>query len=133
MHLMHVQCASAYHHIEDINSITRILAFYLKPSGKLITLDLIKDPDTSDIFHRKRYKKHQHENHVMHIGGFDPKEIEKVFLDTKLLDVIKVEVAFNFNKFIEDDQKEYTFGYFIAMGKKKEQAKITNNINPYNN
>ena len=43
--------------------------------------------------------------------------MEKAFLDTGILEDVKAEVAFNFNKFIEKDQKEYTFEYLIAKGK----------------
>ncbi|RIA98250.1 hypothetical protein C1645_750388 [Glomus cerebriforme] len=111
-----IVCVSAYHHIEDIASITRILAFYLKPSGKLIVLDLMKDSTTCDKFYRKQCNKHNESCK----DGFDPKEIEKIFLDTGILEDVKVEVAFNFKKFIEKGQKEYIIEYLIAKGKRLE-------------
>ncbi|CAB4396828.1 unnamed protein product [Rhizophagus irregularis] len=138
-----VVCASAYHHIDDVTAISRILASYLKPSGKLIVLDLIKDPATKDKLHEgftDHHHGHHHGHHedstahkedhedvinkfagtVVHRGGFYPEEIEKIFLDTGVLEDVKVEIAFTFNKFIKQDQKEYTFKYLIAKGKKKE-------------
>jgi hypothetical protein len=202
-----MQCASAYHHIDDIPATTRILASYLKPSGKLIVLDLIKDPAISDKYHDEpvthegghgkhcdhshahshedghgkhcdhshahshegghgkhcdhshehshegghgKHCDHSHEhshegghgkhcgnshesggsnhfNHhgmhcihsVAHRGGFDPKEIEKSFLDTQVLEDVESKVSFNFNKFNQKDQREYTFEYFIVVGKRK--------------
>jgi len=147
-----IVCASAYHHIDDITTISRILASYLKPSGNLIVLDLIKDPATMDKFHHEDSADHHHGHHhghhegstarqhedstahkddhedvikkfaetVVHRGGFYPEEIEKTFLDTGVLKDVKVEVAFTFNRFLKQDQKEYTFKYLIAKGKKKE-------------
>ncbi|CAI2175176.1 4894_t:CDS:2 [Funneliformis geosporum] len=115
-----LQCASAYHHISDIAAITRILASYLKPSGKLIVLDITKDPELVDKF-KYFQDKHKHVEHtVAHKGGFYHNEIEEVFLNTRVLEDVKVEIAFTFNKFLEKDQKEYTFKYLIAKGRKKE-------------
>ncbi|CAG8743563.1 11798_t:CDS:2, partial [Cetraspora pellucida] len=73
-----VVCASAYHHLEDINSMTRVLASYLKQDGTLIVLDLKKQPELSHRFHGEV-------NVVSHRGGFDPKELENIFLETGTL------------------------------------------------
>jgi hypothetical protein len=107
----------------------------------LIVLDLIKDPATIDKFHQvgsaDHHHGHQHEDStahkddhedvikkfaetIVHRGGFYPEEIEKNFLDTGVLEDVKVEEAFTFNRFVKQDQKEYTFKYLIAKGKKKE-------------
>jgi len=40
-----IVCAQAYHHFSSIEDTTRILAFFLKPGGALIVLDLIKTDD----------------------------------------------------------------------------------------
>lgn len=104
----------------------------------MIVLDLIKDPETIDKFHEgidgHDHGHHEHGDHkdnlenvikkfgetTVHRGGFYPEEIEKTFLDTGALEDVKVKVAFTFNRFIKKDQKEYTFKYMIAKGKKKE-------------
>ncbi len=82
----------------------------------MIVLDLLKDPALLDKCHNSI----QHEHTVAHKGGFDREEFEKVFLNIGVLEDVKVEVSFAFNKFIEKDQKEYTFQYIMAQGKKKE-------------
>ncbi|KAJ7253341.1 S-adenosyl-L-methionine-dependent methyltransferase [Mycena haematopus] len=37
-----VMCSLAYHHIEDIAAVTRLLTFFLKPGGTLIVVDFPK-------------------------------------------------------------------------------------------
>jgi len=113
----------------------------------LIVLDLIKDPATMDKFHEDfgdHHHGHHHGHHegqhedstahkddheeivkkfvgtVVHRGGFYPEEIEKTFLDAGVFEDVKVKLAFTFNVLVKQDQKEYTFKYFIAKGKKKE-------------
>lgn len=38
----HEQCASAYHHFDSPEEITKLLAEYVKPGGSLIVVDNIK-------------------------------------------------------------------------------------------
>ncbi|CAG8520435.1 20407_t:CDS:2 [Cetraspora pellucida] len=97
-----VVCASAYHHIEDINSMTRVLANYLKQDGTLIVLDLKKQPNLSHRLHMDT------NNSVSHKGGFDPKELENIFLETGMLKDVGSKIAFTFSKSNEKD-KEHTF------------------------
>ncbi|CAG8529210.1 16998_t:CDS:2 [Dentiscutata heterogama] len=91
-----IVCASAYHHIDDVESTTRVLASYLKQGGELIVLDLKKQPEISHMFH----------------GG----ELEKIFLATGMLENVSSKVAFNLSKKIEKD--EHTFEWFLVKGKK---------------
>ncbi|CAG8580175.1 3463_t:CDS:2 [Funneliformis caledonium] len=81
---------------------------------------VVVDPETIGHFNRLG-DKHKHVEHtVAHKGGFYHNEIEEVFLNTGVLDDVKVELSFTFNQFIEKDQKECTFKYLIAKGRKKE-------------
>ncbi|CAG8456200.1 17130_t:CDS:2 [Racocetra fulgida] len=107
-----VVCASAYHHIEDVKSMTKVLASYLKQDGELIVLDLKKQPEISHKFHGEA------NNSVCHKGGFDPKELENIFLETGMLKDVSSKVAFNFLKQIEKDKPEHTFEYLLVKGKK---------------
>jgi len=67
---------------------------------------------------------HNHEDggHVIdtiaHRGGFKLEDVKSVFENTSVLDDIRVEIAFTFEKFIESDQKSYEFEYWIASGRK---------------
>ncbi|KAF0548843.1 S-adenosyl-L-methionine-dependent methyltransferase [Gigaspora margarita] len=107
-----IVCASAYHHLDDINSTTRMLASYLKQGGELIVLDLKKDPEVSHMFHGGN------KDHIIsHEGGFYPEELEKVFLATGMLENVSSKVAFSFPKQIEKD-KEHMFEWFLVRGKK---------------
>lgn len=44
--LTELQCVAAYHHFANINAITKVLAFFLKPSGTLVVVD-IAEPENS--------------------------------------------------------------------------------------
>jgi len=66
-------CTSAYHHFEDVNQVTRILAHFLKPSGALIVIDNRETPVPKEYHHL-----------VAHRHGFSEGEIQKVFGDAGL-------------------------------------------------
>ncbi|CAG8569954.1 4844_t:CDS:2 [Acaulospora morrowiae] len=112
-----VVCASSYHHIGDINSITKILSSYLKPGGELIVLDLKKDPETSHKFHGK-HGSHDVGHTVTHSGGFDPIELENAFKNTGIIEDVSVNVAFEFTKWVEGEERDYVFEYLIAKGRR---------------
>lgn len=42
------QCALSYHHFSDFASITKTLAFFLKPGGALLVADIMKPEDAGD-------------------------------------------------------------------------------------
>ncbi|CAG8727850.1 7086_t:CDS:2 [Dentiscutata erythropus] len=115
-----VVCASAYHHIDDVESVTRVLASYLKQGGELIVLDLKKQPEHSHMFHGggKDHMFHsENRDHILsHKGGFFPEELEKIFLATGMLENVSSKVAFNLSKKIEKD--EHTFEWLLVKGKK---------------
>lgn len=69
------QCAASYHHIVDIDSITRILASFLKPGGSLLVADILKDSDGQE-----KGELLQHFRHVVpHSGGFTETEARSNF------------------------------------------------------
>ena len=43
-----MQCALSYHHFADIAGITRTLAFFLKPGGALLVVDIVKPASHGD-------------------------------------------------------------------------------------
>jgi SAM-dependent methyltransferase len=51
------QCTNAYHHFDDIATVTKTLASYLKPdSGVLLVVDLLRSP-ASESLHKDHGKK----------------------------------------------------------------------------
>lgn len=40
-----MQCSAAYHHFANIDTVTRALAFFLKPGGALLVTDMKAAPD----------------------------------------------------------------------------------------
>ncbi|KAF9464582.1 S-adenosyl-L-methionine-dependent methyltransferase [Collybia nuda] len=53
-----IVCTSAYHHFESIQNVTNMLAYFLKPGGYLLVVDLLKG-----------YSHHQHDHHKEHGHG----------------------------------------------------------------
>ncbi|KAF8162776.1 S-adenosyl-L-methionine-dependent methyltransferase [Crassisporium funariophilum] len=80
-HFHVIICASSYHHFESIADITRTLAFFLKPGGVLLVVDLLKSedlPDAESIFP-------EHVHHIVaHKAGFSEEDIRTVFEDAGL-------------------------------------------------
>ncbi|KAG5634465.1 hypothetical protein H0H81_001848 [Sphagnurus paluster] len=59
-----VVCASAYHHFKDISDVTRILAYFLKPGGALLVVDLATPEE--DQAHPCQGQEYTHGNEHMH-------------------------------------------------------------------
>ncbi|KAI5479617.1 ATP synthase mitochondrial f1 complex assembly factor 2 [Pseudohyphozyma bogoriensis] len=91
-----VVCSQSYHHIPDIDSITRALSRRLKPNGVLMVLDL----DAENGFQNRLAKKMSKEDGekfdqvVAHKGGFSKEELTANFEQSGRLTDIKVEPAF---------------------------------------
>ncbi|KAF8626380.1 hypothetical protein AX15_005030 [Amanita polypyramis BW_CC] len=65
-----IVCTSAFHHMVSIERATRTLAFFLKPGGALIVIDLEKTD--ADV--------HQSHRHVVpHPGGLEEADIKQAF------------------------------------------------------
>jgi SAM-dependent methyltransferase len=102
-----IQCASSYHHFASINDVTRTLAFFLKPNGVLLVIDLLKsdDAETEDIFP-------DHPHHVVaHKGGFKEDDLRTAFQEAGL-------TAFMFNDAMSVKRGGHDLKLFIAKGTK---------------
>ncbi|TFK45624.1 S-adenosyl-L-methionine-dependent methyltransferase [Heliocybe sulcata] len=67
-----IVCSMAYHHFPDIDDTTRILVNFLKPGGRLMVADLLKNESGSMLIPEK----HQH---VFERHGYAPEDLRTVF------------------------------------------------------
>jgi len=67
----------SYHHFGSIEDITKMLAFFLRPGGTLLVVDILRTKPTSEP---------GIENHpeVAHTHGFTEEQIKKVFNEAGL-------------------------------------------------
>jgi SAM-dependent methyltransferase len=122
-----VVCALSYHHMGDIDHISKILASLLKKGGHLLVVDLLESlfleislivDDVSAQFHGKHSHDHGHHGdsvlhdgrhiskqeheHVIagvaHLGGFSLERIQDAFKSTGLLGDISAKQAFTMEK-----------------------------------
>ncbi|KAH9939571.1 S-adenosyl-L-methionine-dependent methyltransferase [Amylocystis lapponica] len=68
-----VVCAASYHHLENVAETTRTLAFFLKPGGSLLVIDILQDESRSDLFPA------QYHHIVAHPHGFAEAEMRSLF------------------------------------------------------
>ncbi|KAB5595193.1 Methyltransferase domain containing protein [Ceratobasidium theobromae] len=99
-----IVCTNAYHHFEDINSITTILSSYLKPgTGTLLVIDLIRTSDSEPL--------HEAHSHIVaHKGGFKEESIQSAFIEAAKLQGFSFKVAFQMRQHGRD------VDLFIAKG-----------------
>ncbi|CAE6432141.1 unnamed protein product [Rhizoctonia solani] len=87
-----IVCTQAYHHFEDINSVTKTLASYLKPgTGVLVVVDMIRHV-------------------VVYKGGFEEEPIRSAFVDAAGLQNYSFKPAFQMG------WEEKQVDLFIATG-----------------
>jgi len=102
-----VVCASAYHHIQSIEHVTRVLSYFLKPGGALLVVDLEKtDVDVHTDSHREI---------VPHRGGIAKADIEYAFKSADL-------ESFTYEHAFEAKLKGVPVNLFIAKGFKSRLA-----------
>ncbi|KAF9559595.1 S-adenosyl-L-methionine-dependent methyltransferase [Agrocybe pediades] len=61
-----ITCSVSYHHFEDINSITKMLSFFLKPGGTLFVVDI--SPPAKEGHHEESHHHHHHHYDHHHDG-----------------------------------------------------------------
>ncbi|CUA72145.1 hypothetical protein RSOLAG22IIIB_00807 [Rhizoctonia solani] len=99
-----IVCTQAYHHFEDINGTTKILASYLKPgTGVLVVIDMIRSSESE-----KLHKDHGHV--VVYKGGFEEEPIRSAFVDAAGLQNYSFKPAFQMG------WEEKLVDLFIATG-----------------
>jgi len=101
-----VICASAYHHIQSIERVTKVLTHFLRPSGALLVVDLEKtDADIHD----------SHRHMVAHPGGIDRDHLEHAFRYASL-------ESFSYERAFDARLNGAPVTLFIAKGLKPVQA-----------
>ncbi|KAF5386915.1 hypothetical protein D9615_002001 [Tricholomella constricta] len=87
-----IVCAAAYHHFTSIDDVTRILAYFLKPGGALLVVDLKKQDGehahshghghghghSQDHGHQSMFPQQVH-HIVPHRGGLGEEDMRKAF------------------------------------------------------
>ncbi|KAK7688878.1 hypothetical protein QCA50_007569 [Cerrena zonata] len=68
-----IVCSASYHHLEDVEGMTRTLVSYLKPGGALLVADVMKRTDGREIFHK------DHHHVVAHTSGFGEDDMKGIF------------------------------------------------------
>jgi 2-polyprenyl-3-methyl-5-hydroxy-6-metoxy-1,4-benzoquinol methylase len=102
-----IVCASAFHHFESIETVTRTLTFFLKPGGSLMVADIVKSSDSDKIFQHNA----SHASIVPHVGGFEEEEILGAFKAAGLQDI-------SFEKATSAKKNGSSVDFFLAKGVK---------------
>jgi 2-polyprenyl-3-methyl-5-hydroxy-6-metoxy-1,4-benzoquinol methylase len=104
-----VTCSASYHHFEDINKITKILSFFLKPGGVLLVVDITPKGDGPS----EKLLFPENLNFVPHKHGLSEKVIKDAFDGAGL-------VSFSFDRLSNITIHEADATLFIATGTKPQ-------------
>ncbi|KAF8710484.1 S-adenosyl-L-methionine-dependent methyltransferase, partial [Rhizoctonia solani] len=86
-----IVCSAAYHHFDDINQMTKVLASYLKPgTGVLIVIDIKESPEAANSLS-------SHSHVVAYTGGFNEEMIRSAFVNEGGLQEFSFKPAFQMN------------------------------------
>ncbi|CAE6344877.1 unnamed protein product [Rhizoctonia solani] len=99
-----IVCNAAYHHFDDINQMTKVLASYLKPgTGALIVTDILESPEAARALG-------SHGHVVAYTSGFNEELVRSAFADVGGLQDFSFKLAFQM------DWHGADVGLFIAKG-----------------
>ncbi|CAE6434509.1 unnamed protein product [Rhizoctonia solani] len=99
-----IVCSAAYHHFDDINQMTKVLASYLKPgTGTLIIIDIMESPEAARALS-------SHGHIVAYTRGFSEELIQSAFVDAGGLQ------DFSFKPVFQMDWHGTDTSLFIAKG-----------------
>ncbi|KZT11148.1 S-adenosyl-L-methionine-dependent methyltransferase [Laetiporus sulphureus 93-53] len=99
-----IVCSMAFHHFSSYRDVTRMLAFFLKPGGSLLVVDIVKGTLKAEISaHHERIIAHQH--------GFDTNDMREAFETAGL-------IAFDYSLATSGKMHGNTVDFFLARGKK---------------
>jgi ubiquinone/menaquinone biosynthesis C-methylase UbiE len=77
----------AYHHFSSIDTVTRTLAFFLKPGGTLLVLDMIKPKNANGTEETERHVVPEHVRHIVpHTHAFSEDDVRLVYQNAGLED-----------------------------------------------
>ncbi|KAF8955573.1 S-adenosyl-L-methionine-dependent methyltransferase [Flammula alnicola] len=103
-----IVCSASYHHFDSINDITRMLAFFSKPGGVLLVVDIMPKDESSSS--GTLFPENLH-HVVAHTDGFTEESIRAAFDGAGLTDFLFKPISS-----IKIHDKEATI--FIAKGTK---------------
>jgi len=117
-----ITCNMAYHHFESIGDVTRTLAFFLKPGGVLLVVDILKTSQgcanaDASLSAESIFPEHVH-HIVSHKTGFTEDDIRATFTNAGLMSFY-MEAAIPVKKHDKD------FQLFLAKGTKPVEPEYT--------
>ena len=101
------QCASAYHHFQSIQDVTKALVSYLKPGGTLIVVDLIQPGE--DVLDLDELFPDHDGTIVAHRGGFREETVVYAFQQAGLEGI-------EFRPAVKVKKKGHALHLFLAHG-----------------
>ncbi|KAI0062076.1 S-adenosyl-L-methionine-dependent methyltransferase, partial [Artomyces pyxidatus] len=108
-----VVCSMAYHHFASYKDMTRVLAYFLKPGGSILVVDIMKDDAGTEVIPQ------QFHHVVPHTAGISESEMRDAFEGAALEDFV-FEKAGMAKRPDRVGQLGTSFNFFIAKGTKPQ-------------
>ncbi|KAJ3511264.1 hypothetical protein NLJ89_g4202 [Agrocybe chaxingu] len=97
-----ITCSMAYHHFGSVEDITKMLAFFLKPGGALLIVDILDKPENATEV-PKIPEKYRHV--IAHTSGFKEEQFRAVMQGAGLTTTVFIPEAMDFS-FIFNEGEE---------------------------